>query len=308
MRMFFVFCLMLFSSAGFAQSSNTTILPKTDGGKVVIQSTTSGGVASTQLEVDTNGVKAALWNNTSAVATGSHVGLSTSYAAVVRSSVKSATNENYTLLENDGYQTIVFSTGSTNRVFTVASSSVSAGRRVTVIKSDAGTGYVDIIGVGGANNNRIYKQYGHTVLVCDGTSWFYEEGITENGQWPQVVMEGDTSNPSNTYMVQASWFRRVGDLVTVHATVKWSNSTGGSGNIVVADLPYSPATNAMLPLYTETISFSGTPIGAVAYIAVGSTKVRLYGLLNGANPSRVALSSNQGSTNRQVDFTGSYGL
>lgn len=100
-------------------------------------------------------------------------GTVTSYAPIVKSSTKTVTNANYTALDNDGYNTYLFSTGASNRTFTPPSAANNQGRRIKISKSDSGAGSLNVTGtLQGTTNPYISSQYGVIEMESDGTNWY----------------------------------------------------------------------------------------------------------------------------------------
>lgn len=65
-------------------------------------------------------------------------------------SVNTVTSANYIVLDTDGYDVIAYTTGNSNRTCTLPASANNAGRMITILKFDSGSGKVTI-GVNGAD-------------------------------------------------------------------------------------------------------------------------------------------------------------
>lgn len=118
---------------------------------------------------------------TTAVATPTSQGTTTSYFATIQSSVLTTTNANATSTTTDGYETYLFSTGNTNRTLTLPAASANAGRVMIVKKTDSGTGLVTITRAGsdtidGATTLVLTSQYDSVTLVCDGSAAWNRAG------------------------------------------------------------------------------------------------------------------------------------
>lgn len=86
------------------------------------------------------------------------------------------TNTDYAILDNDGYSTIAFSTGNTNRTCTLPTAADNAGRYLIIMKTDSGTGKVTIDGEGAETINGVASvdmelQYTALHLKCTGSGW-----------------------------------------------------------------------------------------------------------------------------------------
>lgn len=94
------------------------------------------------------------------------------------------TNTDYTITDTDGYQTIGFSTGNTNRACNLPTAADNVGRSLRIIKTDSGTGYVTISAEGSEKINGVSSivvelQYRGLELKCDGSNWFIVGTIGE---------------------------------------------------------------------------------------------------------------------------------
>ncbi len=110
-------------------------------------------------------------------ATPTAAGIVTSFTPTIKSRVKSVSNDDYTILDTDGYDIFAFSTGATGRALDLPTAADNAGRVATAIKTDSGAGNLTIDGEGaetinGATTLVIQSQYGRAVLFCNGTAWF----------------------------------------------------------------------------------------------------------------------------------------
>jgi hypothetical protein len=109
--------------------------------------------------------------------------------------VYTSTDESYTVLDGDGYKTILVSTGASNRTPVLPTAADNAGREITFKKIDTGAGYVVIEGEGaetinGTANFTLNYQYDWVTLVCDGTAW---HSIAKNQvtNWMSYTPTGD---------------------------------------------------------------------------------------------------------------------
>ncbi len=97
--------------------------------------------------------------------------------AIVPTTMTTKTNTDYTVLDNDGYGTILFSTGSSNRTCTLPTAADNVGRELKLLKSDAGAGYLIIDGEGAETINGVATitaelQFCGLHIKCDGVGWF----------------------------------------------------------------------------------------------------------------------------------------
>ncbi len=94
------------------------------------------------------------------------------------------TNTDYTILDTDGYSTVLFSTGNTNRAATLPSAINNASRRLTIKKIDSGTGKVTVTGTIDGLSNFVLADMNDTVTVeSDGAAWYIvSKGCSQNGK------------------------------------------------------------------------------------------------------------------------------
>lgn len=97
-------------------------------------------------------------------------------------SIKSIDNTDYIILDTDGYDTILVTTGASQRTVSLPPPSTNIGREITIKKvdSDAGTVLLDTPGSETIDNTAAYtlnKQHAFITLTCDGFNW------NVNGFW-----------------------------------------------------------------------------------------------------------------------------
>ncbi len=90
--------------------------------------------------------------------------------------IKTISSANYTMLDNDGFGTFVFTTAASDRTFTLGTLSANQNRRVMIIKEDSGAGNVIVDGEGAETINAdllwtIYNQFGFVVLYGSALRW-----------------------------------------------------------------------------------------------------------------------------------------
>ncbi len=213
----------------------------------------SGATAPTsgQVLTATSG-SAATWQTptTGSVATPTVSGTVTSFVPVVASGIAVSSGANVTATSTDGYDTYQIATAGANRTFTLPAVSVSAGRKIKVLKSDSGTadvagGYLLIAAngsdplIGDATAFRLLYQGAYTDLYSDGTSWYvssttslnansagdynYVNPISQNSSigWGSVtgVTLSTTTSASNTFARGS----------TINSAIKIVRASGSTG-------------------------------------------------------------------------------
>ena len=116
---------------------------------------------------------------TNAAATPTTAGLVTTFVPVVASGVKAVSSANYTILDTDGYHTVLVTTAALQRTITLPAIANNAGRVITIKKvdSDVGTVLIDTPGaetIDGAAQNILNSQYAFVTLVGDGSNWYVQ--------------------------------------------------------------------------------------------------------------------------------------
>lgn len=146
-------------------------------------------------------------------ATPDATGLVSSFAPIVKSSIHTVTSADYTILDNDGYETIVVSTSSTDRTVTLPAVANNAGRKMRIIKADGGVGNVLLDAAGSELLNGLTvsqvacaTQYDTYDVICDTTlGWIISQ---PSSQSYSISMDGSFS--SGTINV-----RKLGQVVTM---------------------------------------------------------------------------------------------
>ena len=102
------------------------------------------------------------------------------FISAVRSGVKVVSSVNYTLTDIDGFDTVLVTTGASDRTITLPAGSLSIGRRIKIRKQDSGAGKVilssaaseQIDGVTlSTNAYYLSSQHAYVEVICDGTNW-----------------------------------------------------------------------------------------------------------------------------------------
>ena len=107
------------------------------------------------------------------------LGVVTSFVPAIVSAIKAVSSANYTILDADGYSTVLVTTGASQRTITLPAVANNAGRTITIKKvdSDAGTVLIDTPGaetIDGAAQNILNSQYAFVTLVGDGSNWYVQ--------------------------------------------------------------------------------------------------------------------------------------
>ena len=87
----------------------------------------------------------------------------------------------------------------------------------------------------------------------------------EEGTWtPQI--SGSTVTGSTTYTTQTGTYTKIGNMVFLQTYVVWSNNTGGSGNLLVGNLPFAAtSSNAQATGMAQYANLSVTT-GSIAFV------------------------------------------
>ncbi len=131
-------------------------------------------------------------------ATTDELGQVTSYAPIVKSSVHLVTSANYTILDDDGFETIVVSTSSSNRTVTLPAVANNPGRKIRIIKADSAVGNVLLDAAGSELLNGLTvpqiacgTQYDTYDVICDSAlGWIIDQ---PSAQSYSLTMDGSFS-------------------------------------------------------------------------------------------------------------------
>jgi hypothetical protein len=124
--------------------------------------------------------------------------------------------------------------------------------------------------------------------------WYEESTFTP-------TIQGSTTDGVGTYATQIGRFTRIGNQVHFRITLNWSAHTG-TGNIVVAGLPYSHSAVGYSPvsIVASSLTFSGSLTG---YVVQGNPIIYLLSQSTGAGVSNVAM-----DTSAVIHVSGTYGV
>lgn len=95
------------------------------------------------------------------------------------------------------------------------------------------------------------KYYG----IEGGVRGFFTPSPEEEGSWTPSL-KAETTNPTVSYTRRNGYYTKIGKLVIAQFGIILSSASGGSGRLVVDDLPFGVATYGDLPY--NACSYSGT--------------------------------------------------
>jgi hypothetical protein len=143
-------------------------------------------------------------------------------------SVKVVNLVNYTVLDTDGYDSILVTTGSVDRTITLPTAADNTSRVIKTIKADAGTGKVIVDGEGSETINGtatfvLVSQYNYVELLCTGTEWIVTGEVSPSGQSGVTVKLSANHNLSTSVptIFQFDTLDQIGDDVLS----EWNTST-----------------------------------------------------------------------------------
>lgn len=138
-----------------------------------------------------------------------------------------AVSDSYTVLDTDGYGTILVTTGSTNRTITLPTAADNTDRQLTIKKVDSGSGIVMVDGEGaetidGAAGFNVNMQNSFVKLVCDGSAWH----VLVNGCLGEMfeTIYSVTSGSATAYGAATSYTVFGGTWRLVHQ-MQWDSNT-----------------------------------------------------------------------------------
>lgn len=180
-------------------------------------------------------------------------------------SVSTQTNTDYTILDNDGFTTILVSTGNTPRVINLPAVANNSNRQIKIKKIDSGTGTVTVTRDGtslidGATTYVLYVQYDEITTQANnpGTAWsIISKNLIINGQIRADTGVAATAS-TDTRIARLVNFVTVGTAIT--AT---DNATNGT--IFTINQPGIYAIS-----YTNSLSAAASADHGISLNATGS--------------------------------------
>lgn len=107
----------------------------------------------------------------------------------------SAKSADYTVLDTDGFRTILMTTGASNRTVTLPTAADNTGRIISIKKVDSGAGTCIVDGEGaetidGSATYTLFNEEEAVTLHCDGTTW---HRTSTYGQNPQSMTDAEAT-------------------------------------------------------------------------------------------------------------------
>lgn len=132
----------------------------------------------------------------------------------------------------------------------------------------------DVTGPGSSTDNAIARYDGTTgktiqnsgVTLTDGGAINFGQtdlGFFSIGTWTPAI-SGSTTNPTVGYTLQTGYYMRVGTYVIVVGNMITSSFSGGSGNVNITGLPYTPASSEQ--------SYGACTLNGITYPGSGNTQ------------------------------------
>jgi hypothetical protein len=118
----------------------------------------------------------------------------------------------------------------------------------------------------------------------------------ETGTWTPTLL-GGSSNPTITYTYQDGWYTKIGNIIYINLILTTSVATGGSGQLLIGGLPFSPNTSGYYQIHRlhvgEAQSMT-TPITSALIMEEVTTTaiftdVLTTALQNGVNGNRIRI-------------------
>lgn len=116
---------------------------------------------------------------------------------------RAAKSADYTILDNDGVRTFVYTAGAANRTLTLPTLADNLGRSVVVHKTDAGAGNIIIDGEGaetinGAATLTLFDRYEAVELLATATEWIIVHKFYNNLDPAEIKVSDTTDNFGST--------------------------------------------------------------------------------------------------------------
>ena len=146
--------------------------------------------------------------------------------------VHTVSSANYTILDGDGYGTILVSTGAADRTITLPDASSNTNRQITVKKTDSGSGEVIVLRAGsdaidtGTQYNIILED-AFVSVISDGSNWsIVNEKFVPDEEVATVDLSSATPFNAGTLEIV-----RVGRQVTISSIVSITHTSSSSPSV-----------------------------------------------------------------------------
>jgi len=193
--------------------------------------------------------------STAAIATANATGTITSFVPVIKSGVKTVSSVDYPILDDDGFHTILVTTGALDRIITLPDVANNTGRILDIKKVDTGIGEVIIDGDGAtidgvATRNLAGENVGKKI-TCGVSNWsIIGNGASTIGNHIPITADYATGTfVTSIVSSQAGLFERHGNVVTWNGRLAIATTGGGIPGLGdfkfdMSTLPASIAPNA----------------------------------------------------------------
>lgn len=197
--------------------------------------------------------------------------------------VHTVTNADYTILDNDGYTTFLFSTGGSNRTVTLPTAADNTNRLFKFVKIDNGAGSLIIDGEGsetiaGELTQTIYFQNGECSIICDGTEFYFVTGIHEYGTYTPT---GTAGTNTTTITPSVFTFHRNGKIVNVAGRTAFTRTGVGDASFELT-LPI-PSIFTISADCTGTSVIDAGGLDAAQITTVNDSKLFWFGQNSGSS-------------------------
>lgn len=170
------------------------------------------------------------------VATASDAGSITTYVPIIKDAIHSVSSGSYTILDNDGYHTILMSPGGTGYSVILPTAADNEGRSLTIKKVDSGAGAITVDGEGaetinGSTTYTLYSQYDYVTVYCNGTEWFIVSDLSSYTFSP--TFDFNNTGPQNSIGALSVKVVRQGGSVTLNLLAGATGTITGSAPTVL---------------------------------------------------------------------------
>jgi len=148
----------------------------------------------------------------------------------------------YAILDNDGYDIILVTTGASDRTITLPTAAANTGRKITIKKIDSGAGSVIVDGEGAelidnVATKNVTGRYSVLVVVCSGAAWFVLEHLAQGSYAPTATNVANTSAAS----VGTHYYQQIGNVVQVNGAVSVTIAATNTDTSFTITLPIPTA-------------------------------------------------------------------
>lgn len=117
--------------------------------------------------------------------------------------------------------------------------------------------------------------------------------LAARGTWTPGI-SADGTAPTPVFISQLGFYERIGNLVYISFLVETSGISGGTGNVLLTDLPFAhdaTAGSASTGAVSMKLDWSASKTNVIAYISAGQNYIQFLELQDNTGPSLLPLAA-----------------